>query len=114
MVQKTYQRRKTLNTVRRYAREFVDFIESEGVRVNKAYLYGSYVRGTARPWSDIDICIVSSQFRGPSQALSYLWKRRRGVDVERGIEPVGYRPKDFQIIESPLVWDISVNGLKIK
>ena len=32
--------------------------------INKAYLFGSYARGSAGKWSDIDLALVSPQFKG--------------------------------------------------
>lgn len=105
---------KTLTSVRRYAREFITHLEEEGVPVQHAYLYGSHARGNAHAWSDIDVCIVSPKFKRISNPFVFLWDKRRPIDVRRGIEPVGYHPKDFEIIESPLVWDIATHGIKIR
>jgi len=33
-------------------------------RIDNAYLYGSFAKGTFNKWSDIDIAIVSSDFSG--------------------------------------------------
>ena len=32
------------------------------LRVEAAYLYGSQVVGSARPWSDIDVAVISPDF----------------------------------------------------
>jgi hypothetical protein len=37
---------------------------------------------------------------------------RRRDDVLRGIEPVGFHPKDF-IDEDPLAWEIKTSGIEI-
>lgn len=52
--------RKVMNAVR-YLREQV---EENGVRVNRMVLFGSHAKGTATPDSDIDVVIISEDFRG--------------------------------------------------
>ena len=42
----------------------------------------------------------------------YLWTKRRRTDVLRGIEPVGFHPKDF-IDENPLALEIKTTGIEI-
>lgn len=114
MAQKSsFQRKSAVKQARKFASEFVRYLKAEGLTVQRAYLYGSFARGTPHRWSDIDVCIISPQFRSPSQSLRYLWEKRRDIDIKRGIEPVGYHPKDFQVIKSPLVWDIYENGIRI-
>jgi predicted nucleotidyltransferase len=41
--------------------------------IDRAFLFGSYARGTPHEWSDVDMCFFSPAFEG-----------RRGVDV--GVE----------------------------
>ena len=113
MAQKTPTRKKTLTEVKHFVKEYVGYLRAQGVPVECAYVYGSYARGTARAGSDIDLCVVSPQFSDPGKALSFLWMKRRDIDVQRDIEPVGYHPREFKVIESPLVWDIYENGLRI-
>jgi predicted nucleotidyltransferase len=65
-------------------------------RIDKAYVYGSHVRGTASAKSDIDIAIVSSSFSGNRfednvNAGVLTW----GVDTR--IDPVTFRPEDFNM-----------------
>jgi uncharacterized protein len=43
-------------------RKYCVLLNSSGITVEKAFLYGSWARGTALADSDIDVMIVSSQF----------------------------------------------------
>jgi len=38
---------------------YVAALEGRGVEVDRVYLFGSYLRGTANEWSDIDVVVVS-------------------------------------------------------
>lgn len=105
--------KKTLpKKIKKAIREYLNILKKDGLPIQRAYLFGSWVKGKANKWSDIDICIISSKFRNPTQALEYLWEKRI-VNKDIHIEPVGYPPKDF-VDESPLVWEIKKTGRKIK
>ena len=93
------------------AREFVQIIKAQGIKINRAYLYGSYAQGVPQLDSDIDIALVSSDFTGNRAEDWDRWIRfRRNIDLR--IEPVFYRPDDF-IDDDPLVWQIKQTGIKI-
>lgn len=57
-----------LEKIKRYLNE----LEKRGIRIEKAYLYGSYARGNYHKDSDIDIAIISKNFQG---VRFYDWKR---------------------------------------
>lgn len=66
-----------------------------GVRLDRAYLFGSHATGEARPDSDIDLIVVSRAFSGMPK-----WKRW-GVlgdalsDVLEPIDVLAYSPEEF-------------------
>ncbi len=70
---------------------------------------GSQVKGKAKPWSDIDLCVISSKFQNTHKAFKYLWSKRKITDTQFTIEPIGYSPKNF-VNEDPLVWEIKKTG----
>ena len=49
-----------IGIVRDYTRE----IQSRGVNLRTAILYGSYAKGTQHEWSDIDVALVADEFTG--------------------------------------------------
>ena len=106
------KRKPSLPEVINYAMMYDENLQREKLTLDKVFLFGSHVKGKARRWSDIDVCIISSKFRGRCDAIDYLWQRRNDDDVEHGIEPVGFHPRDF-IDEDPLAWEIKTNGLEI-
>ncbi|OGH71187.1 MAG: hypothetical protein A2921_03060 [Candidatus Magasanikbacteria bacterium RIFCSPLOWO2_01_FULL_43_20b] len=109
MVKKKYPVRQ----VKKFAKDFVRHLEDKGLKVEKAYLFGSYAKNHARAWSDIDVCIISKKNNGNAD-WGFLWKKRRIVDVERGIEPHFFSVKDFASEEDPLVYEIKKTGVKLK
>lgn len=75
-------------------RQYLDRLSSNNIPVDEAILFGSFVRGTARDESDIDVAIISSAFSGDR-----FDDRRRIVPLRRGIdariEPIPFRPEQF-------------------
>jgi len=80
-----------LTIVGAYIRE----LEKNGFKITEAFLFGSYARGTAHEWSDIDIALVSPDFTGDrfKDSLKIIPFRR---DIDIRIEPMPFRPKDFR------------------
>jgi predicted nucleotidyltransferase len=80
-----------LTIVGAYIRE----LEKNGFKITEAFLFGSYVRGTAKEWSDIDIALVSPDFTGDRfMDRQKIVPFRRKIDVR--LEPMPFRPKDFR------------------
>ena len=44
--------------------EFIDKLQSEGIDIQKAILFGSYANNCQTEWSDIDLALVSDSFTG--------------------------------------------------
>ncbi len=106
------QRKIKSETVKNYAREYVEYLQTQHrLPVEQAYLFGSYAKKKTRPWSDIDVCIISKKFQRVDP-LEYLWTRRRAVDIERGIEPFGMTPADFVDI-NPMAYEIKQTGIHL-
>lgn len=100
-------------TAQRFAKDYIGYLKNDlHLSIKKAFLFGSYAKRTSRLWSDIDVCVISDKFKRVDP-LVYLWTRRRDIDVERGIEPVGFAPEDF-IDESPLAWEIKKTGIRVR
>ena len=84
---------------------FVKKVAEMGIKVDKAFLFGSYANGNPQPYSDIDICIVSPNLGRDfteetvmlSKISSQIDSRIEAVpfDTERLNDP--YDPLSFQI-----------------
>jgi uncharacterized protein len=98
--------------IRKIIRAYLKVIADNNIKIEKAYLFGSYARGTYREDSDIDIAIVSRDFSGDRFA-----DRRRVVPlrrrIDRRLEPIPYLPEDFKE-NDPLVIEILKNGIEIR
>ena len=101
----------TPESVLKLAKKFLKRIEEEGIPVESAYLFGSWVNGRATEFSDIDLAIVSSAFEGTK------FYDRRELDkaviaTDTAIEPHPDRPQDFTA-KNLFVKEIIEKGVRI-
>jgi predicted nucleotidyltransferase len=81
------------------------------LRIDAAYLYGSQATGSARPWSDIDVAIISPDFSDDlfQERIALMqW----AAEVDDRIEPQPFTPERFGPNE-PLASEISRSGVRL-
>ncbi|MDI6804391.1 MAG: nucleotidyltransferase domain-containing protein [Bacteroidota bacterium] len=93
------------------AKQFLTEVRKNKIVVIKAYLYGSFAKEASHKDSDIDIVVVSSDFRKSRFEESLrLAKLRYKIDLR--ISPLAYNPKDFT--EQNLIpYEAMTNGIRI-
>lgn len=92
--------------------DYLKYIKNDGLNIDKFFIFGSYAKGTQNKWSDIDLCVISSDFKKKKDPLIYLWTKKRTKDVKAMISPIAYHPRDF-VNEDPLVWEIKQTGIEM-
>ncbi len=96
----------------RITKEYAKKLKKENYPFSAVYLFGSYAKGEAHKWSDIDVAVVSDKLkRNRDKNRFLLWHIRREVDSM--IEPHGFTVKDFQDECDPMVYEIKKTGIKI-
>ena len=96
------------NTAIRFSRA----IENQGIPVAKVIIFGSYAKGIASRQSDIDLCIVSSEFGKDSVGeLQFLLKQSRKIDDR--IEPIPVSAEEYKNTASPLIFEVKKFGKEI-
>lgn len=108
MAQKTALNRKVLRKIKRYRL----LIEQAGIKVKEIYVFGSQVKGKAKPWSDIDVGVVSSSF-GRDRQKERVDLMLLGSQIDNAIEPHPFSPKDFNDRYYPLAEEIKRSGVKV-
>lgn len=80
-------------------------------RVEAAYLYGSQAVGLARPWSDIDVAVISPDF---SEDLfeDRVTLTRWAAQIDDRIEPQPFTPDRFGS-NDPLANEIAHSGVRL-
>jgi predicted nucleotidyltransferase len=103
---------ENIDSIKPILRKYLELVKEKKIKIDKAYLFGSYLRGNATEDSDIDIAIISRDFLGDRfEDRKLIVPLRRNID--RRIEPIPYRPEDFSIPD-PLVIEILNHGIEIK
>ncbi|MBM3436434.1 MAG: nucleotidyltransferase domain-containing protein [Bacteroidetes bacterium] len=97
-----------IETVKRYIKE----LEKNGIEIREAIIFGSFVKGTAKEDSDIDVALISNNFTGDRyEDRRKIVPLRRKIDSR--IEPIPFRPEDFYD-GGMLVEEIKNTGIKLK
>jgi len=100
--------------VKREIDRYIQILRDDQLPISKAYIFGSYAKGKAKKWSDIDVCVISPNFSSSQSALQYLWSKRDIRDPRVVVEPVGFSPKDFEDKFDSLVQEIKKTGIEVE
>lgn len=91
-------------------KKYIFVLRSEGITIDKAYLYGSYLSDTATDDSDIDIMIVTEN--EDDYVTGKIWSLTRKVNSK--IEPYLVEKTRFiDNVDSPLIDLVKRTGLEI-
>ncbi len=91
-------------------KKYIIVLRAEGITIDKAYLYGSYLSNTASDESDIDIMIVTEN--EDDYLTGKIWSLTRKVNSK--IEPYLVGKGRFNNNEnSPLIDLVKRTGLEI-
>ncbi len=91
-------------------KSFLEEIQKK-FKIDNAYLYGSFAKGTANKWSDIDIAIVSPDF-SDDLFEDRLLLIRLASTIDDRIEPKPFKKELFNR-NDPLVDEIQRNGIRL-
>lgn len=91
--------------------QFIAKLEDNNIKVERAFLFGSYAQGTFNDWSDIDLAIVSTAFVG-ERFVDRDKIRRIKLNVSCDLEPIPYNPVDFNS-NNPFVKNILRTGIRV-
>lgn len=88
------------------------------VRVERAYLFGSYVKGTWIKTSDVDLIVVSRDFEGLrfTDRLDLVYRVEWRLGLKHFIEVIPLTPREFEerVESSVALRDASRYWLKVK
>lgn len=91
--------------------QYISLLEDRNIHIFQAHLFGSYAKGTADEWSDIDLALVTDNFIGDSFDFRFmLIKLARNIDPD--IEPHPYLTSEFNE-NNPIAGEILKNGERI-
>ncbi len=79
---------------------------------DRLIVFGSQASGRAKPWSDIDVCVVSKKF-GKNRHDERIALMKLLTDATGDIEPHPYHPKDLENRWDPLAAEIRKYGITV-
>lgn len=83
--------------IKKLIQDYINELEINNFPIVKAFLFGSFAKGTNDEWSDIDVALVSPAFEG-SRFLDKQKIRKIKAKVSFSISPYPFRPEDFDEI----------------
>ena len=94
-------------------KRYILLLNSNGISVYKAFVFGSYSTNTATEASDIDVMIVSEKYdETDDEAVGKIWKLTRMVSTK--IEPFLIGKNRFISDDnSPLIEHIKKQGIEL-
>ena len=114
MVKKEYDGKGLdIQTVYNLILKYIDVLKKNKINPAEIYIYGSYAKGTADKWSDIDIAVVMEKFIAGLDNYDFdilLTRLRRNMSID--IEPHSFLQKDFNETYPPAL-EILRTGKKI-
>ena len=90
--------------------EYLRLLKTKGIKVEEAYVFGSYIRGNFHENSDIDLALVISNLQDRLSVQTELLKL--GRDFNYIIEPHPFDKKEFNHFH-PLTHEILTMGVRV-
>ena len=78
------------------AKEYLRALQKQGISVRFGVVFGSWARGMAHPWSDIDLVVVSPQFDHSHSWTDVRTLWRQAARTDSRIEPIACGEKQWQ------------------
>ncbi len=92
---------------------FLDAVKKHGIKVDGAYIFGSYAKGLANQWSDIDVAIIVPKFQNDKFDTT-ITLRKIALDVDSRIEPIVFETESFSKDNwIPIIYEIRATGMPI-
>lgn len=105
---------RTTAQITKIVRQYAEELKKQHIRPDKILLFGSYATGSAHPYSDIDLLVISKDFRKikPLNRLEQL--SLATIHLKAPIEAIGYT---FEEIEKnkkrSIFWEQIKDTLKL-
>lgn len=99
-------------------KQYIKNLNSAGIPIHRAFLYGSYAKGEATKDSDIDVMLISDVFDNndidlKAMAWTFAWTLTKGTDTR--IEPYTVGTKRFLTDDvSPILEIVRQEGVEIE
>lgn len=82
------------NTPEKLLKQYYQTLIDHKIKVDKLIIFGSYAKNSAKDWSDLDVCVVSSQF-GKNNFEDGVLLQQLATSIDPMIQPHPFHPDDF-------------------
>ena len=86
---------RKFSEIKKILRDYKAELRAHGIRVKKMVLYGSYARGNPKPYSDIDVVVISSDLAKFSALKRQEFLAKHTIPVDAPLEVIGYTPAEL-------------------
>ena len=97
-------------SIRNNIEKFVSVVRQQ-YNITAVYLYGSYAKGTATQWSDIDLALISPMF-SDDLFENQVALMRLAARIDERLEPHPFTEETFTV-NNPLVYEIQRYGIQL-
>ena len=91
---------KTRAEIEIIVNRYVSELEKEGINVTEVILFGSYSSNTAKDYSDIDLAVISEDFRKLNLRERLEKLGIANINLQESIQALGYSPEQIRTRES--------------
>ena len=95
------------STITSAIKRYVLALSTFGIHTNRLVLFGSFARGDADEWSDIDLVVIAPEFDGPRELtlVEKLWLATASADNR--IEPIPCGEREWETDGSRPILEIA-------
>ncbi len=95
------------STIANVIRQYLAALPAVGIHARKAILFGSFARGRAHEYSDIDLVVIAPEFDAQRRfdMVKDLWQTTLMADVR--IEPIPCGEKEWEIDQGRPILEIA-------
>ncbi len=83
--------------IKKIITEFNEALVKQGIETERIILFGSQARGAAGDYSDIDVVVISSDFKDFNFMQRCELLGRAIAEIMEPIEPLAYTPEEFDM-----------------
>lgn len=99
---------KILNNIKK----LIKALAKHHIHIEKAYLFGSYANGTSKEWSDIDLALISENFKG-NRFLDKQMINPIAMKIDNRFEIHPYKTDEFNENIRWFTKEITEHGIEI-
>ena len=87
---------KSISEIKKIIKDYSYELKQQNIRITKIILYGSYAKGHPKPYSDIDLVIISPDLARFSPLKRQEFLAELTMNIDAPLEVIGYTPEEFK------------------